>query len=395
MAGPDLNSRTSSKSSSYRSQKATARDLSLLEKLGVGTALVATLTNALIALFTGVWYAKERRPESYYRYVVLAGIRTFIEKLTPRQQHYVNPPTDDAYRAICKKRGQQPSSEVLSDGTLAHWIGKPHASKLLINFHGGGFVMPASEHMVEFMFQVVGVLEREGKDASCLFLSYDLAPGAIYPRQLQQAASLLNHVLHTLHYAPSSIVISGDSAGAHLCVALLSHISHPHPSASLPIPAVTLPEKQKFKGIVLISPWLSFDTAARSYAENAWKDCVSIPSGTAWSTAFLGSPWPHHDVKDRYNEALSAPPEWWTGLPVSEMLIVCGKEEVLRDSIVAFAAKVRAGTEGAADDAMSLEFHVLDGEYHDQPNLDLQIGYAEKDEGATAKMVKSWVASKI
>ncbi len=37
---------------------------------------------------------------------------------------------------------------------------------------GGGYVLPATEFMVDFMFQVVDVLNKKGKDASCLFLSY-------------------------------------------------------------------------------------------------------------------------------------------------------------------------------------------------------------------------------
>lgn len=35
------------------------------------------------------------------------------------------------------------------------------------------------------------------------------------------------------------------------------------------------------------------------------------------------------------------------------------------------------------------------GEYHDQLNIDLQIGLKERDEGASAKLVKSWIASKL
>src|SRR5258707_263246 len=68
----------------------------------------------------------------------------------------------------------------------------------------------------------------------------DLAPTAPYPRQLQQAALLLTHALHTLHIPPQNIILTGDSAGANLVLSLLSHISHPHPSTVLPIPRISL-----------------------------------------------------------------------------------------------------------------------------------------------------------
>ncbi|KAI6716353.1 hypothetical protein JHW43_001131 [Diplocarpon mali] len=398
--------KSSSKSSSYRSQKATVADLSLGEKLDVVPAIISTVNS------------------------------------------YLSIPTDDTYAKVCKRRGQPPSSEVLEDGTKAHWIGKKRAEKLVINFHGalmrrtgGGYVLPALDQMFEFMFQVVEGLNSKGKDAACLFLAYgkiypfsfpepppafslpaskinptqtnqysnhspDLAPGAIYPRQLQQAAALLTHVLHTLHYPPSSILITGDSAGANLCMALLSHISYPHPSTELRIQKVEL-GGEKLLGVVLISPWISFETANQSFGENEWKDCVSTQAGTSWSSAFLACPWPHAGHKDAYNEALSAPPSWWTHLPVSSMLVMCGSEEVLRDGIVKFEANLRDGLALAGKDSergeggqngkggTELDFHVVKGEYHDQPNIDLHLGYKERDEGQTARIVKSWLGSKL
>ncbi|KAG4414198.1 hypothetical protein IFR04_012645, partial [Cadophora malorum] len=319
-----------SKGSSYHSQKATVADLSVLEKLDLLPAIVGVLASTVLSLFTGVWKAKERRPQNYYRFVALTGLRNFVSRTSTRQQHFVSPPTDDAYELVCKKRGQIPKSEILSDGTRAHWIGDNNAEKVVLNFHGGGYVMPASEFMVEFMFQVVDFLNKKGKSASCLFLAYDLAPGAVYPRQLQQASSLINHLTQNLHLSPQNIILTGDSAGANLALSLLSHINHPHPSPT--IPRVELPSP--FLGLVLISPWVSFDTTLPSFQENEFKDCVSTPGGKKWSGAFLSCPWPHEGAKDNYNEALRAPASWWEGLAVDEICVLCGSEEVLRDGIV-------------------------------------------------------------
>lgn len=154
--------------------------------------------------------------------------------------------------------------------------------------------------MFEFMHQLVLHLTSQGKSVAVLMLSYDLAPGAQYPRQLQQAAALLTHVLTTLKYVPSSIVLTGDSAGANLALSLLSHITHPHPSRTLKIPPITL--KEDFLGVVLISPWVSFDLSSPSWTANASKDCIDPNAGKAWSAAFLGDPHPHTRTSDYYNQ---------------------------------------------------------------------------------------------
>lgn len=182
--------------------------------------------------------------------------------------------------------------------------------------------------------------------------------------------------------------MSGDSAGGNLCVALLSHLMHPHPSAT--VPAVTLPSPRRLGGLVLISPWVSFGTGTPSFAENAWKDCVSPTAGTAWSSAFLGCAWPHAAARDAYAEPAAAPPGWWRGLAacVGPVLVVCGAQEVLRDGIVQWVERLREAAPG-------VECSVLAAEYHDQPSIDLQLGFRESDEGATAKLVKSWLASRL
>lgn len=240
--------------------------------------------------------------------------------------------------------------------------------------------------MFEFMFQVVSLLASQGKSVAVLMLSYDLAPTAVYPRQLQQAAALLNHVLLDLKVAPSNIVLTGDSAGANLVIGLLSHISHPHPSTVVPIAKVELHEN--FRAAVLISPWVSFDTSDDSFTRNANKDCIGVGAGKQWSSAWIGEAWPHTQISDYYNQAITAPESWWEGLKVDKALMVAGGEEVLVDGIKKFAAKLIAGA--GAD---KVEFVVVPDEYHDQPSIDLQFGYTE--DGQQAKLIKSWIGSKL
>ncbi|TAQ87124.1 hypothetical protein B7494_g4517 [Chlorociboria aeruginascens] len=251
--------------------------------------------------------------------------------------------------------------------------------------------------MYEFMFQVVEHATAAGKSVAVLFLSYDLAPAAIYPRQLQQAASLLNHVLNTLSIPPSRLLLSGDSAGGNLACALLSHISHPHPSTSVRIPAVQLPEP--FRAAVLVSPWISFSLREPSFATNARRDCLTTRAGTQWSEAFLACAYPHDGVRDSYNEAGVAPVAWWAHLPARRVLVVAGEEEVLVDGIREFVGKLQRGVqEGEAQRGWAVEMTYFEavGEYHDQPNIDFEIGYkGGKDECEQAKMIKDFVVGNI
>lgn len=71
--------------------------------------------------------------------------------------------------------------------------------------------------------------------------------------------------------------------------------------------------------------------------------------------------------------------------------MVAGEEEVLIDGITEFEGKLRRGV----GDGSKVEFVVGKGEYHDQPSLDLQLGYGEKDESEQAKVIKGWVSSKL
>jgi len=380
-----------SQSSSYRSQKATVADLSIFEKLGTIPVILSVAANAFAAIFTSAFRSKSLKPSSTYKYVILTALRTLTRKASVRQQHYLAEPTDDAYLKACKTWNFTPNSEVLEDGTRAHWIGDSKAEKLILNFHGGGYVFPASPDMFSFMFQIVALLKKQNKSVAVLMLSYDLAPGRVYPRQLQQAATLLNHVLSPTHLniSPKNIILTGDSAGANLALQVLSHISHPHPSTTTPIPRIDL-KGEKLCGAVLISPWVSFSLSDDSFTRNKYKDCIETVAGTQWSEAFMNDKWPHTKNSDYYNQATTAPPEWWNGLQVESVLVLAGEDEVLVDGIRVFEGKLREGLgEG------KMEFCVVPGEFHDQAILDLQLGYTEKDEGKTAKKIKGWISSKL
>ncbi|CZR59318.1 related to triacylglycerol lipase 2 [Phialocephala subalpina] len=342
--------------------------MSVLEKLDVIPGLVSVLTKTLFAFVFGPFKSRKSRPKSYYRYVMLTAMRTTMARLNVRQQHYISTPGDDVYLALCKKHKLTPQSEILEDGTRAHWIGEKgkEAENLIINFHDVG--KAGKERLLPLPILRSRTHSPVSETTTASFLANE--------SRLAQP-----------------IILTGDSAGANLVMALLSHITHPHPGlGGIQIPKVEF--EGSFKGVVLTSPWVSFEVTSDSFQENEPKDVVSISAGKKWSTSFLGTPWPHATAVDAYNQPAgnAVPVSWFEDFPkiVDEVLIVCGSDEVMVDGIRDFKKKL---AKGMGEDRV--KFFVGENEYHDQPSLDLGIGYKESEEGMQAKEIKRWIASKL
>ncbi|PYH71282.1 alpha/beta-hydrolase [Aspergillus vadensis CBS 113365] len=180
-----------------------------------------------------------------------------------------------------------------------------------------------------------------------LFLPYELTPTAQYPHQMKQAVALLQYVIEDLGKRPSDIVLLGDSAGAHLILSVLSHLAHPHPH----IPPLLL--REKLAGALLLSPWMGESrTDYDSCRRNASRDLVSPGLLNYWADMFLG------DAEfDSYNRPAGAPEGWWRDLPVEEIFIGVGGYEVLYDSIIKTARKIKAEHTRVTISIAHLEVH--------------------------------------
>ena len=129
------------------------------------------------------------------------------------------------------------------------------------------------------------------------------------------------------------ILLEGDSAGGNLILALLSHISHPHPDPS--IPRIDL-GGQKLGNALLISPWVTFDTNASSMKSNARTDYILPGSLKRASGIFLGSA-----KEDFYNTPLDAPEDWWKDLRTENLSIIVSDAEILLDGVIAISEKIK------------------------------------------------------
>lgn len=120
------------------------------------------------------------------------------------------------------------------------------AGNVVLHFHGGAYVI-GDGRTKDAGFAAKTFLENT--PANYVFCpQYRLAsnPGGRFPAFLQDGITSLLYLTETLNIPAEKITISGDSAGAHLCLSLLRYI-HDNPDAKLPNPACAW----------LWSPWVN------------------------------------------------------------------------------------------------------------------------------------------
>ncbi|KAL1633126.1 hypothetical protein SLS58_011217 [Diplodia intermedia] len=411
--------------------------LGFFEKLGLLPIFAAVLGKTFWTALTAKFKSKHKRPASFARMLGYTAVRTLTANNTSRTEQFLAPGTDDSYLAYCKRFNVQPATETLKDGTNAYWVGSKGAEKVWIFFHGGGYSVPAAPEQFNLVHALITDLGPAVPNGiAALVLHYDVAPFAAYPRQLGQAAQLLNHVLRNLRVAPRNIILGGDSAGGNLTLALLSHILHPHPDAAA-VPAVELRDfssegvvgradsvaeggfgsssevsaavegggggggggdessasnsnNERLLAAVLISPWVSFDTTTRSYTTNRSRDMIAAAAISRWSTLFLGG-----RPTDPYNEPVDVPAGWWKalGATVRDVLFVAGEYEVLLDGILNCAESVRnewRPTGGEGEVACLL----AEGEGHVACWVDTMWGF-DFDELKMYTETRGWLRGKV
>jgi acetyl esterase/lipase len=219
---------------------------------------------------------------------------------------------------------------IVSDGTIASWIGPQDASKVVIMFHGGGYMGPALNQHISLGF---ASSNPPRKDVALVVLQYSLESENAnhYPLQLQEAVSLLRHLINDLKIPSSSITLIGDSAGGHLLLSLLVHFTHPNPF----IPALKL--ETNFSSAIFIFPWVTVSTSAPSMQLNREKDILTLSGLEYWGRNFLAG-----KEMNRWNTPLIAEGKWWGEIPCEEMLVLYGEDELLRGDIEEFCEKLKA-----------------------------------------------------
>lgn len=256
---------------------------------------------------------------------------------------------------------------------------------------GGGFALAASAGHFDFLNNLISALNATGHDISLFFLAYTLAPTASYPTQLRQAVEALRYILQGTARAPGNVMIGGDSAGGNLALAVLLHLTHPHPEIdALPVPA-------PLRGVVAFAPWVSFGRDWPSLERNRYKDIIPREALERWARAYLGG----REEGDSWSEPFRAPTEWWRGARTEQVLVLAGGDEILLSAVEEFVERfkvcfVRAGY-GVTDADLQTVF----------PNTTYIMGYDEThvepvytsivtgEESQQGRDLKRWVASRL
>ncbi|KAF0697350.1 Aste57867_11951 [Aphanomyces stellatus] len=186
--------------------------------------------------------------------------------------------------------------------------------------HGGGFVCGTADAMsFDAIRPLLASLRRQGVSAVRVFsVSYDLAPQACYPRQIQQTYDAYRWLLD-LGVSPTKIVVMGDSAGGNCALSLLQQGLKDH----MPMPACA----------VLVSPWVDLHMTKPSY--DAATDSFTKATVFKWRDVYLNGDSTHATVT-----AASPGLQSLRGLP--SLMVTFGKNELMADDLELFVAKAKA-----------------------------------------------------
>ncbi|OOO11279.1 mannose-6-phosphate isomerase, class I [Aspergillus oryzae] len=287
-----------------------------------GTALY----NAITGIFRG-----QSGASGYGLHIGNAALRKLCNRLSAEQFQYMNGPTRSVYETALQKKGLQPETVPLKHGAQGHWIGNKNAKNVVIYYHGGGFAVPGAAGHMTFYGSVIDTLNAEGHDIALFLITYSLTPHAVYPTQLRQAVEALRYILTETNRDPANVIVGGDSAGGNLAVAVLLHLSHPHPEIE------PLSDIAPLAGLFAFAPWVSFVHEGASMQENQYKDMIGPEILNRWSHMYLAG-----KESDAWSEPNRAPTEWWRDAKVKEVLILAGRDEILFDSINAFVKKFQS-----------------------------------------------------
>ncbi|KAK8018792.1 hypothetical protein PG991_007982 [Apiospora marii] len=123
---------------------------------------------------------------------------------------------------------------------------------IVLHFHPGGYVM--GDVRMDGAFAARLLTEKIGSHAFWPLYRLASNPNGQFPAALQDALAAYRYLLHEQSIPASQIVLSGDSAGAHIVLCMLRYLSEHGEAVGLPAP----------RSALLFSPAIDFLDAARN-----------------------------------------------------------------------------------------------------------------------------------
>ncbi|KAG5638084.1 hypothetical protein H0H81_001851 [Sphagnurus paluster] len=312
--------------------------------------------------------------KSWRRILGDTAFRFIAGRWNARQFQYVFGTTLQTYQKWTKQHGIAPLVEEIDDDARLMWIGPRRMDRVVLYFHGGGYVIPMQDFSVSFWNFVRLELAHRNVHAGFAVLNYSIVPTAIFPTQLTQAVNALKYVLAS-GCRPENIQIVGDSAGANLAISLLAHILHPVKG----VPELSSP---RIKGMYLMSPWVSLTGDTGSHSANDNTDIVGAGTFGYCGRRVLESVPESLCV---YLEASKVPMQWFHGIEdlVERVLFTAGEAECLRDDIIKVSDAFSAHHS-------SVELIVDEDGVHNDPFYDFLVGEKKNRSKLTAEII-SWL----
>jgi monoterpene epsilon-lactone hydrolase len=193
--------------------------------------------------------------------------------------------------------------------------GQTGPGRTVLHFHGGGYCVGSA-------LLARGWAARLSAQAGCQVIlpEYRLAPEHRYPAALHDAHHILNAL--TGPVSPADIVVSGDSAGGGLALALLLGPRDQDGGGALAA------------GCILLSPWLDLGRDRQARPDLVRRDVLLSPG---WLAACARA---YTDPANWADPAVSPLHAAHRGLP--PLLIQAGDDELLAPDAAALAASASA-----------------------------------------------------
>ena len=203
-------------------------------------------------------------------------------------------------------------------GRPAEWVEGPDAdaSRVLLYFHGGGYVLGSIATHRGLVARIARVAGIRG-----LALDYRLAPEHPFPAAVEDATAAYRFLLEE-GIAPEGIAIGGDSAGGGLTFATLVALR----DSGTPLPAAA----------IALSPWVDLEGSGESMDSKAEADPMVGREGLlAMARLYLGDADPKTPTASPLHADLA-------GLP--PLYVQVGTAETLLDDATRIAERARAAS---------------------------------------------------
>ncbi|MFA9377633.1 MAG: alpha/beta hydrolase [Lachnotalea sp.] len=156
---------------------------------------------------------------------------------------------------------------------------EPSSNLIVLQLHGGGYIGPMKN-----IYRTFAVMySKAAAGASVLTIDYRVAPENPFPAALEDALEAYQWILDN-GYKAEQIVVTGDSAGGGLALALCLYLRDHE--CELP------------KGIITMSAWTDLTSEGESYTKNYEIDPLfgNTKDSMIFNSAYIGN----NDVKNPY-----------------------------------------------------------------------------------------------